>query len=234
MFDITVSYPAAFLAGLLSFFSPCILPLIPAYFSFISGYSLEELTGDIHAEARAKVVISTLAFILGFTFVFVLLGASATFLGSLFFKYGSVIRTVGGLIIIIFGVHLTGLIRIKPLEFEKRVHLEKKPLHFGGAFIIGMAFVAGWTPCIGPILGSILIVAGNQDTVWQGIWLLSVYSAGMAFPFLVLSVFIGFLINFLKNATRAVKYVNTGAGVLLILIGLLLLTNQLNLLSMPG
>jgi cytochrome c-type biogenesis protein len=234
MFDVTVSYPAAFLAGLLSFFSPCVLPLIPAYFSFISGYSLEELTGEVHAEVRARVVISTLAFVLGFTFVFVLLGASATFLGNLFFKYGYIIRTVGGIIIIVFGVHLTGLIRIKPLEFEKRIYLDRKPVHFGGAFIIGMAFVAGWTPCIGPILGSILIVAGNQETVWHGIWLLSIFSAGMAIPFLLLSVFIGFLINFLKKATRIVKYVNMGAGALLILIGLLLLTNQLNLLSLSG
>ncbi len=231
MFDVTITYPAAFLAGLLSFFSPCVLPLIPAYFSFISGYSLEKFTGDIHSEVRAKVVISTLAFVLGFTFVFILLGASATFLGNLFLKYASVIRIVGGLIIIVFGVHLTGLIRIKPLEFEKRIYLDRKPVHFGGAFIIGMAFVAGWTPCIGPILGSILIVAGNQETVWHGVLLLSIFSAGMAIPFLVLSVFIGFLMNFLKNATRVLKYVNLGAGVLLILIGVLLLTNQLNLLS---
>jgi len=172
MFTESISFPAAFIAGLLSFFSPCILPLIPAYFTFITGFSLEKLTQDENTEIRKKVVFSTLLFVLGFSFVFILMGASASYLGGLFFQYRKFIRITGGILIIALGVHLTGLIRIPGLDIEKRIHLDQKPLHFLGTFIIGMAFGAGWSPCIGPLLGSILIVAGSQETVWQGTVLL--------------------------------------------------------------
>jgi cytochrome c-type biogenesis protein len=232
MFADTVSYSAALLAGLLSFFSPCVLPLIPAYFTFITGFSLDELTTRQDLEIRKKVIISTVAYILGFSFIFIMLGASASFLGSYLFQYINTVRIVGGVFIIIFGLHLTGVFRIRMLEFEKRVHLHKKPIHFLGTFIIGMAFGTGWSPCIGPLLGSILIIAGSKDTVFQGIGLLAVYSLGLGIPFLVLSIFINFILTFLKKAAPAMRYLNIIGGILLIVVGLLLVTNKLNFI--PG
>jgi cytochrome c-type biogenesis protein len=230
MFAEAISFPAAFLAGLLSFFSPCVLPLIPAYFTFITGYSLEELTeGNI--EIRKKVILSTISFVLGFSVVFILMGGSASYLGGLIYKYKNLIRIIGGVLIIILGIHLTGVFRIRSLEFEKRIQIQKKPLHFLGTFIVGMAFGAGWSPCIGPLLGSILIVAGSQETVAQGMVLLGVYSAGLALPFVIISVFINFLLVFMKRASKVLKYVNVVAGILLILVGLVLVTNKLYLFS---
>jgi hypothetical protein len=140
MFAETVSYPAAYLAGLLSFFSPCILPLIPAYFSFITGFSLEELTEDPSAQIRRKVIGSTLAYISGFTAVFILMGASASFLGSMITEHRGGIRIIGGILILVLGVHLTGILRFRKLDVEKRIHLKKRPLHFLGTFLVGMAF----------------------------------------------------------------------------------------------
>jgi len=230
MFTQTVTYPVAFLAGLLSFFSPCILPLIPAYFTFITGFSLEELTDNLNAEIRKKVLFSTISYVAGFSFVFILMGASASYLGGITYKYRDLIRIIGGFLIIILGFHLSGVIRIRPLDFEKKIQFEKKPLHLFGIFIIGMAFGAGWSPCIGPLLGSILIVAGSQETVWQGVVLLGIYSTGLAVPFLIMSVFINFLLVFMKKASLGTKYLNIAAGILLILVGLLLVTNQLNFL----
>jgi cytochrome c-type biogenesis protein len=227
----SISFPAAFMAGLLSFFSPCILPLIPGYFTFITGFSLEKLTQDEQAEIRRKVVFSTLLFVLGFSFVFVLMGASASYLGGLFFQYRKFIRIVGGILIIVLGIHLIGLVRIPGLDLEKRIHLDQKPLHFLGTFLIGMAFAAGWSPCIGPLLGSILIVAGSQETVWQGTLLLGVYSAGLAIPFIIMSVFINYVLVFIKKAVKTMKFVNAVAGILLIITGLFLVTNKLYILS---
>jgi len=231
MFAETVTYPAAFIAGVFSFFSPCILPLIPGYFTFITGYSLDELTGGAIAGIRKKVLISTIAFVLGFSVVFMLLGASASFAGSLLFRYRDGIRIIGGLLIVVFGVHLTGLVRIPLLDYEKRIQVERKPVHFLGTFLVGMAFGAGWSPCIGPLLGSILVVAGGRETVQEGMVLLGVYSAGLAVPFLIISVFIGFLLVFIRKTTRTLKYLNWAAGILLIILGLILMTDQLNLLA---
>ena len=231
MFTQTVSFPAAFVAGLLSFFSPCVLPLIPAYFTFITGFSIEELTEKYNSEIRKKVFFSTFLFVLGFSLVFILMGASASYLGGLMYTYKKLIRIIGGLLIIILGIHLTGLIRIPGLDFEKRMTLEKKPLHFLGTLIIGMAFGAGWSPCIGPLLGSILIIAGSQETVLQGIILLGIYSAGLAIPFIIISIFINFLLIFIKKASKVLKYVNVAAGVILIVVGLVLVSNKLYVFS---
>lgn len=231
MISETVSYPAALLAGLLSFFSPCILPLIPAYFTFITGFTLEDLTGDRSSEIRTRVIISTFSYVLGFSLVFVLFGASASYIGGLIFKYRGWIRIIGGVLIIILGVHLTGLIRIRGLDFEKRIHLKRKPVHFFGTFLVGMAFGAGWSPCIGPLLGSVLIIAGSQQTVWQGVMLLSVYSMGLAIPFLIMSIFINFILTFIRKASRVLQYVHVSAGILLIIVGLLLITDKLVVLS---
>ncbi|MBT3312730.1 MAG: cytochrome c biogenesis protein CcdA [Desulfobacteraceae bacterium] len=234
MFTETIYFSTAFLEGLLSFFTPCILPLVPAYFTFITGFSLEELTESGNAEIRKKVILSTLSFVSGFSIVFILLGASATLLGGLVSEYSDWIRIGGSIIIILFGIHLTGIIHFKGLDFEKKLHLQNKPVHFGGTLLIGMAFGAGWSPCIGPILGSILSIAMNQDTVWQGMGLLAVYSAGLAMPFIFLSVFINLLIVFIRKMNKVVRYVNIGAGVLLIIVGLLLLTNKMSFLYTVG
>jgi len=227
MFAEPVTYPAALAAGLLSFFSPCVVPLIPAYFTFITGYSLEELTGSEAAQIRKKVIFSTLAFVLGFSFVFVVLGASASFLGGLFFQYRQVVRIVGGFIILVFGLHLLGFFRIKVLDLEKRLQVKKKPLHILGTFFVGMAFGAGWSPCVGPLLGSILIIAGSQETIWQGISLLGTYSAGLAIPFLVISVFIQMILTLMRKASSAIRYMNLVAGSLLILVGIGLILDRL-------
>ena len=159
------------------------------------------------------------------------MGASASYLGGLFYQYRTFIRITGGILIIVLGVHLTGVIRIPGLDFDKRIHLDRKPVHFLGTFIIGMAFGAGWSPCIGPLLGSILIVASSQETVWHGTLLLGVYSAGLAIPFIIMSIFINFILVFIKKASRAIRYVNAVAGVLLIVMGLFLVTNKMYILT---
>jgi len=150
MFADPVSYSAAFVAGLLSFFSPCVLPLIPAYFTFISGSSLEELTTAHNAAIRRRVIGATLAFILGFSAIFILLGASASYLGGLAHDYRDFLRISGGLLIIVFGLYLLGLLRIPFLDYEHKIRLENKPVGFFGAILVGMAFGAGWSPCAGP------------------------------------------------------------------------------------
>ncbi len=230
MFTETITFPAAFIAGLLSFLSPCILPLIPAYFSFITGLSVDEITSN-NRQIRQKVILSTLAYVAGFSFIFILFGASASFLGGMASQYSWVIRYLGGGIILIFGLHLLGVINIKGFQFEKRFHVKEQPFHLLGTFVIGMAFGAGWSPCIGPMLGSILIVAGNQDTVENGIWLLAVYSAGLALPFILISIFINSMLTFMKKAKGVMGIINKVAGLLLIGIGLLLIFDKLRLLS---
>jgi len=230
MLDVTITYPAAFAAGLLSFFSPCILPLIPAYFTFISGLSLEELTGKEVGRIRRRVIMATVAFGAGFTLIFILLGASASFLGGLASRYHQVIRVIGGLLIILFGLHLTGLWRLSFLEVDKRIHLKEKPAHILGTVLVGMAFGAGWSPCIGPMLGSILILAGSEESVFQGIVLLTVYSAGLWIPFLVMSVFINFILVFLQRARRVLQFINVAAGTLLIALGIALVLDRFGML----
>ena len=223
----TVSYPAAFLAGLLSFLSPCVLPLIPAYITFITGFSIEELTEGYNKSIRTKVVLSTVAYVLGFSFVFILLGASASFIGQLIQNYSSIIRIAGGILVIFLGLHLTGLLPMRFLYFEKRLHISEKPLHFLGTFMIGMAFGAGWSPCIGPMLGSILFLASAQETIWSGVGLLAVYSSGLAIPFILISLSINYFLNLLNRVKRAMKIFNATAGILLIIIGIILVTDKM-------
>lgn len=234
MFTETVTYSAAFFAGILSFLSPCILPLIPAYFTFITGYSLEDLTKSENDQIRKRVIIYTTAYVCGFSVVFILLGASASFLGGLIQNHIDIIRIAGGILIILLGIHLTGIFRFSKLDVEKRVHFDKKPFHFFGTFLVGMAFAAGWSPCIGPLLGSILILAGSRDTVTEGMLLLAIYSAGLAIPFLLISVFIHLILKFVKKASRILKYVNLTAGMLLIIMGLVLIFDKLYWLTQIG
>lgn len=227
----SVSFSAAFLAGLASFFTPCVLPLIPAYFSFITGMSVEELTQGESASARRKVLLSTLAYVLGFSIVFIFMGAAISTMGQHLADYRDIIRILGGFIVVVFGVHLAGIIRIPGLDYEKKIHVRKKPLHIFGTFLVGMAFGAGWSPCIGPLLGSILAIAAEKGSLSHGVGLLSVYSLGLALPFIILSFFINYMLTFIKRATKAIRYVTVISGVLLIGIGLVLLFDKMTFLS---
>lgn len=230
MFAENITFYAALVAGLLSFFTPCVLPLIPAYFTFITGMSLDELSED-HSGVRKKVIFSTLAYVSGFSLVFIMMGAVTSTFGQVAAKYFTHIRIAGGIIIIILGLHLTGIVRISMLEFEKRYHFRDKPLHILGTFVVGMAFGAGWSPCIGPMLGSILAIALQEGAVGKGMALLAVYSAGLAIPFILMSVFISHMLAFIRKATKIVRYVNIASGILLIAIGVVLLMNKIHFFS---
>jgi cytochrome c-type biogenesis protein len=231
LFAESISISAAFVAGLLSFFSPCILPLIPAYFTFITGYSLNELTEGDPSQLRAKVVGSTVMFVLGFSLVFILFGASASMLGGLVNRYQDVLRIIGGAVIIVLGLHISGVFRIRFLDVEKRMHLSQKPVHALGTLVVGMAFGAGWSPCVGPLLGSILALAASQGTVGQGMLLLAIYSLGLAIPFLVLSLFAHLVLAFVKRGTKVIRYVNITAGILMVIVGVLLIADQLRIVG---
>ena len=226
-----VAWTAAFIAGVLSFFSPCILPLVPSYFSFITGISIDHLTQSPTGIVRRRIITSTLAFVAGFSLVFILLGATAAFFSSMIQEVRGPIRIIGGLLIILLGLHLMGVWRIGWLETDRRIQLNQKPVHALGALIIGMAFAAGWSPCIGPLLGSVLILAANQDTVIRGIGLLTLYSTGLAIPFILLSVGIHYLIRFVRRAAKAIRAINIAAGGLLVVTGLLLIADRLGVLG---
>lgn len=215
----------SFGAGLLSFFSPCVLPLIPAYICFITGLSAQDLTGP-SAEISTKkrlILIEALLFILGFSLVFVVLGASATFLGSYFITHQKLIRIIGSGAIILFGLHLSGLLKIKFLNQEKRFHLKKRPVSWLGSVLVGMAFGFGWTPCVGPILGGILVLAATADTVAQGVMLLCFYSLGLALPFLMVSIGIKWVLNLFTKIRKHLKLVSVISGILLIIVGVTIL-----------
>jgi cytochrome c-type biogenesis protein len=219
-----ISILAAFTAGVISFISPCVLPLIPGYLSFISGVSVEELkTGDKRSEALRKVSVNTLFFVLGFSVVFVALGASATVIGEFLLSKLALFTKIAGVIIIILGLHIMGVFRISFLNYEKRFHRKSKPLGPLGSFAVGLAFAFGWTPCIGPILAGILALAANQDTVGKGVALLSSYSLGLGIPFFITAVsfntFLG-VFGWVKKHFRTVEIVS---GLLLVVIGVLML-----------
>ena len=221
---------AAFLAGLVSFLSPCVLPLVPGYVSLISGVGVEELK---RREQRllGTLMRNSLMFILGFSVVFIALGAVATTVGQLARDYYPILTRVAGLVIILFGLHLTGLVKIKALYADKRLHNVKGGSTLLGAFLVGFAFAFGWTPCIGPILATILALAGSQEKVIQGIGLLAVYSLGLAVPFLLTSLGIDRFLEFYARFRRYLNAVEIGSGVLLILVGTLVLTRRLTLLA---
>ena len=222
-----VSLMAAFLAGLLSFISPCVLPLVPGYISFISGISLEDIENK-RQQNKNTIIISSLFFIIGFSLVFILLGATATLLGSFLLEKAFILKKVAGLIIIFFGIHMSGLYRIKFLDYEKKIYTNTRPVNIVvGPFLMGLAFAFGWTPCIGPILAGILVYAGTQETVYQGILLLTVYSAGLGIPFLLTALAINKFYLFSNKIKKHFKAIEIIGGILLILIGGLILTDNL-------
>jgi cytochrome c-type biogenesis protein len=228
MSEVEVGIAIAFTAGLLSFLSPCVLPLVPSYLTFVTGMSLEDLQEGVN---RRATFVHSILFVLGFSTIFVLLGAAASFLGQFFRYYEVWIARIGGLIIIVLGMHLAGVLRLTPLMREKRVHLADKPVGYLGTLGVGIAFGAGWTPCIGPILGAILTYGFSQDTMWAGVGLLSVYSLGLAVPFLLASLALDWFLQVFKRFRRWMPVVEKASGVLLIVLGLLLLTGRFTVLS---
>ncbi len=221
---------AAFFAGLASFLSPCVLPLVPGYVSLISGAGVEELKSQESALLR-KVMINSIAFILGFSIVFIALGAISTEVGQVLAQYKSLLAQVAGVIIILFGLHLTGIFKIKALYTDARLHQVKGGSTPLGAFIIGFAFAFGWTPCVGPILAVILGFASVQDSVLKGILLLAVYSLGLAVPFLLTSLGIGRFLKFYGRFRAHMHALEIGSGVLLILLGILLVIGRFTIIS---
>ena len=215
---------AAFVAGTVSFLSPCVLPLVPGYVSLISGSTIDELQQqqERHGRLLGGVMLKSVAFIMGFSLVFISLGAAATKIGQLTRNYHSILSIVAGVVILTFGVHLTGLIQIKALYADKRIHQVSEGKSLFGCFLIGFAFAFGWTPCIGPILAAILALAAAEGTVPRGILLLAIYSAGLAVPFLLTSLGIGRFLTFYSRFRRHLHKVEVGSGVLLIIIGLLI------------
>jgi cytochrome c-type biogenesis protein len=223
----TVALPIAFLAGVLSFLSPCVLPLVPSYVSFISGLSLDEL-----GERRWVAFTHAIFFVSGFTLIFLALGATATALGR-FLQYNQVwLERFGGALIVVFGLYLLGVFRWGALARERRVHLQNKPVGYLGSVLVGLAFGAGWTPCIGPILGSILAYTSAQTTnLTQGMLLLLTYSLGLALPFLLAALAVERFIGWFKRFSRLLPLTTKIAGGILVAVGLLLLSGYFTLLA---
>ena len=224
----SVGLVVALTAGVLSFLSPCVLPLVPSYLSFVTGMSLEDLQEGVD---RRATFIHSLLFVAGFSMIFITLGASASFLGSFLRYYEVWIARVGGAVIIILGLHLTGVFKIAPLMRERRVHVNDRPAGYLGTMGVGAAFGAGWTPCIGPVLGAILTLAGTQESVWAGVGLLSVYSLGLAVPFLISALALDWFLGAFSRFRRFLPTVEKASGVILIILGLLLMTGSFTILS---
>ena len=221
---------AAFVAGLISFLSPCVLPLVPGYVSLISGAGIEELKST-DGHLLRKVMLNSAAFIIGFSIVFVTLGAISTEVGQVLAQYKSLLARIAGAIIILFGLHLTGIFQIKALLADTRLHKLKGGASPWGAFVIGFAFAFGWTPCVGPILAVVLGFAATQDTVWKGIFLLAIYSAGLAVPFLITSFGIERFLKFYNRFKFHMHAVEVASGGLLIVLGILLVMGKFNVIA---
>lgn len=221
---------AAFLAGILSFLSPCVLPLVPGYVSLISGTTVDGMQ-EQNTRLLRRVMLSSVMFILGFSLVFISLGAVATTLGQVTRQYYPLLTRLAGIIIIIFGLHLTGIWKIKALYADKRMHAVKGGSTPWGAFVVGFAFAFGWTPCIGPILATILAFAAAEETVFKGTLLLAVYSLGLAVPFLLTSIGIDRFLTFYARFRRHLHAIEVASGVLLIAVGLLIVTRHFTMLS---
>lgn len=224
----TVGIGIAFGAGVLSFLSPCVLPLVPSYLSFVTGMSLEDLQEGVN---RRTTMTHSLLFVAGFTGIFLLLGASASFLGQFLRIYESWISRIGGLLIIVLGLHLAGAFRLTPLMRERRLHLNDKPVGYLGTLGVGAVFGAGWTPCIGPVLGAILTFAASQEQFWSGVILLLVYSMGLAVPFLLAALALDAFLRGFSRFRRFLPVVQVASGLLLVFLGFLLLTGTFSALT---
>ena len=229
---IDVTHGGAVAAGLLSFVSPCVLPLVPPYLCYMAGVSLDQLTGqNDETVARRTVFISALAFVLGFTTIFVLLGATASALGELVATHLNVLAVVGGVIIVVMGLHFLGVFHIHILHRQARFDTSNHPAGPVGSYFVGLAFAVGWTPCIGPVLATILMVAGAEQTVARGMVLLALYSLGLGLPFLAASLFAGPFIHLMRRFRRYIGAVEKTMGALLVVTGVLFITGEMTNLS---
>jgi cytochrome c-type biogenesis protein len=229
-----VSIPIAFMGGFLSFISPCVLPLVPSYISFVTGISFEELSAEGGARDLRKIVLfNSLIFILGFSTVFVvILGASAQLFGRIFIEYQDMIRKIGGLIIVILGIHIIGIVNIGMLQRERRFHFfRERPAGFLGSFLVGMGFAAGWTPCIGPILSMIFAMAITSESSWAGVLLFVSYSMGLAIPFMLTSLGISTFLRYFQKLRQHMRVISIVTGVLLIVTGALIFFNSFSIIS---
>jgi cytochrome c-type biogenesis protein len=224
----SVTFAAAFAAGLLSFLSPCVLPLVPAYLGFITGMGLDEMR---ETPSRWAVVVPALFFVGGFSFVFLLMGASASLLGAMLTQYQSWIARIGGVLIVVFGLHLLGVFRLTPLMRERRFQLSNSPKGYFGATVVGIVFAAGWTPCIGPVLGALWTLAAYRDTMYGALLLLGGYSLGLAVPFLLAALATGSFLGASKRIRRAIPVLEKVSGAVLVVVGLLLVTGSFTILA---
>jgi cytochrome c-type biogenesis protein len=221
----SVGVLVAFSAGLFSFLSPCVLPLFPSYLSFITGMSVTDLSGDLTAAARRRILIHALAFIVGFSVVFVGLGASFSAAGQFLLDYRDWIRRVGGVLIVVFGLYIAGVLKVAFFGRTQQWQLREKPAGYLGSLAVGITFAIGWTPCVGPILGAILSLAGTAETVQRGIGLLVAYSAGLGVPFLLSALALGTFLRAFRRYRPFIPVVERAAGVLLVVVGVLVYTN---------
>tara|TARA_B100001013_G_scaffold297305_1_gene197980 strand:+ start:515 stop:1225 length:711 start_codon:yes stop_codon:yes gene_type:complete len=216
----------SFAAGIISFLSPCVLPLIPGYISYISGQSLSEIL-----ENKKINYIGMILFCLGFSFIFILFGVTASFLGKLLLQNSTILRVIAGVIIVIFSLQLLGIINIKILNYEKKYYTSKKYLNFFFPFIIGVAFAFGWTPCIGPILGSILAIASTEENLYRAIILLTAYSLGLAIPFVLSGYLVQKFLIFSKKIKNYINIIFKSGGIILLITGILIITNQFQIIG---
>ena len=226
-----VSYGAAFVAGLISFISPCVLPIVPPYLAWLAGISFEELKDSTDAASRRRIVIAAFAFVLGFSTVFVALGATASTIGRAIAQYFDVLSIVAGVVILIMGLHFLGVFRIGLLFREARVQVQKKPAGPLGAYVMGLAFAFGWTPCVGPVLAAILFVAGSEGSAVRGAGLLAAYSFGIGIPFLLAAFFAGAFLKFAGRFRQHMGTVEKVMGGLLVVTGLLFMTGSMSAIS---
>ncbi|MBL4891933.1 MAG: cytochrome c biogenesis protein CcdA [Rhizobiaceae bacterium] len=230
--ELDVSYIAVFLAGLISFISPCVLPIVPPYLCFLAGMSMEELSkSGENSQAYKKVVAASVAFVLGFATVFVAFGASASFIGGFVVKHLDTLSVVAGVIIIILGLHFLGVFKIGLLYREARVHVERKPAGLFGAYVVGLAFAFGWTPCVGPVLAAVLFTAGAEETASRGALLLFVYALGIGIPFILASFFVAPFMGMMRRFSRHLGKVEKLMGGMLVLTGILFVTGKMSTLS---
>jgi cytochrome c-type biogenesis protein len=223
-----LEFVTAFAGGLLSFLSPCVLPLVPPYLAYMAGTTLDQISDDENVDdaLARRVLISSVFFVLGLATVFVTLGATASVLGQVLLQNKMLFGQIAGGVIIILGVHFTGLIRIPFLYREARFDAGGKAGSYGGSYVIGLAFAFGWTPCIGPILGTILVLAGQEETITQGVVMLAIYAAGLGLPFIIAALFIRPFMRWMRKFRRHMGKVEIAMGVLLIVIGVAMVTDQ--------
>ncbi|MEM7425937.1 MAG: cytochrome c biogenesis protein CcdA [Pseudomonadota bacterium] len=228
-----VSYFAALTAGILSFLSPCVLPLVPPYLCFIAGTSLDQLAGeeDLAPGVGRQIFLAALAFVLGFSTVFILLGATASYLGQLVGQYLDLLSKIAGVVIILLGLHFLGLLKIGFLYKEARFEGPSKPLGLVGAYVVGLAFAFGWTPCVGPVLAAVLFYAAQETSVWKGVSLLGVYSLGIGVPFLLAALAGKPFLKFMRRFRRHLGLIEKTIGVLLVITGILFVTGSMNVIA---